>query len=251
MRAAIIDVDAGNSRLKWRLRGTSAVNVPDDLSMLASDWQSLELEVASVFVSSVASEGVNELIVVASVEAFGRRPHFAAVRNGVNGLAVAYPEPANLGVDRWLSMLAARAVDASCAWLVFGAGTALTADVISIDGCHRGGYIVPGVQVSLDSLASRTERISVSSLQPEKNWHPGSSTLECVHNGISALYKSYVEAIYQQALLSEPNLRTAWSGGALPFLKQLGFHCGALYYESSLVLDGLAEYSDSLDVGDT
>ena len=59
----------------------------------------------------------------------------AGVRNG-------YLEPGQLGVDRFLALLAARQLGAG-PWLVAGVGTALTVDLLDAHGRHRGGMIAP------------------------------------------------------------------------------------------------------------
>ena len=72
----------------------------------------------------------------------------AGVRNG-------YVEPRQLGVDRWLAMLAAftRYRAAVC---VVDAGTALTVDAVAPDGHHLGGMIVPGPVLMRTALVRET-----------------------------------------------------------------------------------------------
>lgn len=59
----------------------------------------------------------------------------AGVRNG-------YRAPGQLGVDRFLALLAAPS-HGSGAWLVAGVGTALTVDLLDAQGRHLGGMIAP------------------------------------------------------------------------------------------------------------
>jgi type III pantothenate kinase len=79
------------------------------------------------------------------------------VRNG-------YRDPRQLGVDRWLAVVAAfaRVHGAAC---VVDAGTALTVDAVDDTGLHLGGYIVPGLDLMQRALTSSTgdlaERSSV------------------------------------------------------------------------------------------
>jgi type III pantothenate kinase len=56
-------------------------------------------------------------------------------------LQIAYPIPAQLGVDRFLAMLAA--VDEHVPSIVISFGSAITIDVLSADGVHQGGLIAP------------------------------------------------------------------------------------------------------------
>lgn len=56
-------------------------------------------------------------------------------------LIISYPEPKQLGVDRFLSLLAASAEPLPCVIISFG--SALTIDVLTADGQHLGGLIAP------------------------------------------------------------------------------------------------------------
>jgi type III pantothenate kinase len=70
------------------------------------------------------------------------------VRNG-------YRRPEQLGVDRLVAMVAARA-RADGPLCVIDAGTAVTIDFVAADGQHLGGFILPGQQLARDCLLART-----------------------------------------------------------------------------------------------
>jgi type III pantothenate kinase len=74
----------------------------------------------------------------------------------------AYAEPSTLGVDRWLAVIAGHELTGGAA-CVIDAGTAMTIDVVSAEGLHVGGMILPGVQMMVDSLLRSTSDIADNS----------------------------------------------------------------------------------------
>ena len=109
---------------------------------------------------------------------WGLTPGYAESLPALAGVTNGYREPARLGVDRWLALLAAWQELHAGAILV-SAGTALTIDVLQDNGQHGGGYIVPGLRLMRDALIAGTSGVrpeidSVTSLAP------GHSTTEAV-----------------------------------------------------------------------
>jgi len=62
---------------------------------------------------------------------------------------------AQLGVDRWLGLLACRARGLYPA-VVVDAGTATTIDLLDSEGVHQGGYILPGLDMMRSALLAGT-----------------------------------------------------------------------------------------------
>src|SRR5690606_19802241 len=83
-----------------------------------------------------------------------RRISHAATVARLGRLQGGYPEPARLGVDRFLALLAASA-DGGAAALVCGVGTALTLDLVDAGGRHRGGLIAPAPALMRAALQAR------------------------------------------------------------------------------------------------
>jgi type III pantothenate kinase len=76
----------------------------------------------------------------------------AGVRNG-------YLQTWRLGADRWVAMLGARALHPGRALCIVDVGTALTLDLLDAHGQHRGGLLVPGPTLMVESLLSNTAGI--------------------------------------------------------------------------------------------
>lgn len=87
-----------------------------------------------------------------------RRISHAATVSGLGRLQVGYPEPARLGVDRFLALLAA-SDDGGGAALVCGVGTALTLDLVDAAGRHHGGLIAPSPTVMREALHARAAHL--------------------------------------------------------------------------------------------
>ena len=87
-------------------------------------------------------------------------PMAVAERLGVRN---AYARPAALGIDRWLSILAARTT-ASGPLVIANAGVAFAVDLIDATGLHRGGCVVPGERVMREALHAQTSGIAAAAL---------------------------------------------------------------------------------------
>lgn len=172
-------LDLGNTRLKWalaecvdgdwRLGEVQALahGGPDFLPTLAHALRALP-ELASVHLVSVADPALTEALCRCVEESARRRqPLIQRARTEARSgpLVCAYPQPAHLGTDRWLSLRGALGVSAP-PLLVVGAGTALTLDAIDADCRHRGGLILAGIQAMRDGLLSRAPHLQTDSGAP-------------------------------------------------------------------------------------
>ncbi len=82
--------------------------------------------------------------------------------------------------------------------LVVDAGTALTLDLLDKDNQHRGGYIVPGIQMAQRALFGGTDLVRpFNDERHDSDLNPGESTVGCVTAGVLhqqvALVKSVAE----------------------------------------------------------
>lgn len=152
-------VDVGNSRVKWAF-GTSAGFVAvgearhdedDDLrALLGAAHVPGEIRVANV-----AGAEAGDRLAARLRERFGVAPVFARSAASGAGVRSGYADPAQLGVDRWLAICAAFA-RYRAPLCVVDAGTATTIDIVSGDGEHRGGLILPGITLMQSALLGET-----------------------------------------------------------------------------------------------
>ena len=155
--------DLGNTRLKFaRREGNGAISdlgsidhhAGEDFSQLPGDVHG---DVA--WVSAVASPVVRAALLAVLGPRFPRIS-FARTATRCDGLRIAYDVPARLGVDRFLSLLAARPQGEAI--LICGIGTALTLDLLDADGLHRGGRIAPSPTLMRESLHARARQLPAS-----------------------------------------------------------------------------------------
>ncbi len=156
-------VDLGNSRIKWH------DGVPENTShaekyrggtlggKLNKLWGKLKTP-SGIWVCNVAGDKVGETLAHWTLENWGLQPHFARTQVQALGVRNAYAQPTQLGVDRWVAMIAAHKLYRGAVCVV-DCGTAMTLDVVAQDGEHLGGIIAPGISLMRDSLLRRTKGI--------------------------------------------------------------------------------------------
>lgn len=156
-------IDVGNSRVKWVLTEPGSDDaIPEDCAAAHEGDVERIVEAlpsgrpARVAVSQVLGPEVGVALCAALQARYGVTPVMARVRSECAGLQIAYADPARLGVDRWLAMLAARRHAPAEAVVIAMAGTALTLDVVGRDGQHLGGLIAPGLQTARQATLGAT-----------------------------------------------------------------------------------------------
>ncbi|MGM0449362.1 MAG: type III pantothenate kinase [Pseudomonadota bacterium] len=190
----ILQVDAGNSRVHWRLLdGYRKVCGRGDQPWEAVSGRGLEgvdtgamtgLEFASV--AGERAENLKEML----VHETGVGVRTFSVAGKQCGVTNAYSDVARMGVDRWLAMIGAFR-SFSGPLTVLDAGTAITIDHVSADGMHDGGYILPGLTMMKASLGAGTSGVRADPVASGATW-PGRSTSECVHHGVAWLFEAMV-----------------------------------------------------------
>ena len=95
-------------------------------------------------------------------------------------LTNAYRDPQQLGVDRWLALVAASRLVAADA-LVIDAGSAITLDLLSRRDGHLGGAILPGLNTDRERFYRLFPQIDFSDPEFRPAQQPGRSTRECLH----------------------------------------------------------------------
>ena len=164
----ILLLDLGNTRLKWALArpgsqawvAQGAADWHDDLAAtLASAWAGLAAPTAVVAASVVATERETALAEIV-FRLLGVAPRWMRTPLRACGVTNAYAEPQQLGVDRFLALVAAYAEQrAPC--VVVSVGTALTLDALAADGHHLGGLIAPAPALMQQALLGAAARVQM------------------------------------------------------------------------------------------
>ncbi|MFQ5660664.1 MAG: type III pantothenate kinase [Gammaproteobacteria bacterium] len=237
-------VDIGNSRLKWAcLTGSKLQNhgsieyTPKGLTdVLSGHWQGCPVP-RQVSISSVAGEEVAKGISAVVKRLWNIHPVFARVERERCGVVNAYRDVTQLGIDRWLAMIAAwnRYLAPVC---VVDCGTAITIDGVSAGGRHLGGLIIPGLELMQKSLINRAQGIKADiGFEPELAF--GRSTPECLGNGAGYAVASLIDRVAGDLETGQGgSLCRVITGGHAEFINGLLLH--KFDYHPDLVLNGLA-----------
>lgn len=235
----ILELDAGNSCIKWRLLGDGR-KLSGIVSHDPFDWQATLPTRAVVDRARVANVAGDEA--AASLRDFiaktwGVTAEFATSTSACVGVRNSYRNPEALGVDRWLAILAAWRHSARRPCVVVDAGSALTVDFVTASGVFPGGYIVPGLSMMIEALRGGTSQIDFAQ-GAGIDVKPGSNTVDAVQNGCLAMSVAFIEAVLRRFEAEEGEARVLVTGGGGELLVQ---HLSAnVEYQPDLVLDGLA-----------
>ena len=231
----ILDIDIGNSYTKWRLTD-GAVVYRSGSQTTQSISNGLELPpgvpILRVRLSSVVSDSLQGDLVAQMKSQFNAEVAVAKVSSSAAGVTCGYDDPSSLGIDRWLAMMASYSrYQASV--LVVDAGSAMTLDLVTAEGRHIGGYILPGLTLMRDALWGGTDRVKVDADATSGGIDPAQDTAAAVNQG--SLLASI--AVIEKLLVQYQSNLVVTGGDAkqlLPYLK------GKVDYQPNLVIDGLA-----------
>ena len=183
----IIDIDIGNTRVKWRVRdGADVIARGAQETDTLIDGAALQLDdvprLCAARICSVADLCVGQNIQRQLHTRDDIEARFAQVSRRAGGVECGYATVEALGTDRWLAMLAGFQRIGG-ATLVVDAGSALTLDIVSLEGRHLGGYIVAGQRLMRGALWRGTHAVKVASTPVGNLLVPPTNTLDAVGNG--------------------------------------------------------------------
>lgn len=236
----IIDLDVGNSRLKWRSVDAQGALLGRGVQGSSESFAEIARQVGApqrVRVASVREALFAEQLGVRIKACWGLEAEFAKSMLHAAGVISAYAQPEKLGVDRWLAMLAAKARGQG-ACCIIDAGSALTVDLLRADGQHLGGYIVPGLAMQRGSLLEGTA-IRLSEAATWSGSAPGASTSAAIHHGILSMTVAWLVAVSEPVLSSGGSLYLT-GGDAQIFSAHLKTRSVKHELIEDLVLEGLA-----------
>jgi type III pantothenate kinase len=122
------------------------------------------------------------------------------------GMPLRYDNPREIGADRLVNAVAAyERTQGAC--IVVDFGTAITYDPVSAEGEYLGGIISPGVEISVEALASRAAKLPKVDLEPPRALI-GKSTIEAIRSGVIYGFAAMVDGIVGR-LLEEMGEETA------------------------------------------
>ncbi|MCL1860773.1 MAG: type III pantothenate kinase [Proteobacteria bacterium] len=210
-------IDAGNSRIKWRLvgenvraSGACTHDAPNDLAVC------LETPgITRVLGCNVAGPAKGEAL-AAIIARRGLALEWitsGAQRCDVHNM---YAHPTRLGADRWAALIGARGYHRSRDVLVVMAGTATTLDILSADGRFIGGHILPGVELMRQALSQGTAQLPL--MGGRYHSHPR-DTADAIVSGCLNAQAGAIERVFRH--MGAPGAVCLLSGGAADEIEPL------------------------------
>ena len=236
----ILLADVGNSRIKWvgceedefRLRGQAGHGDESWTELVTRLWGELPRPARMLVVSVAGPEARAELSKWVR-HAWAIEAEFVVATAAACGIRNSYTEPERMGADRWVAMIAARALTRQTCYVV-DCGTAVTIDALAADGRHLGGVIVPGMRLMREALYRETRQIPPEAGEVRLF---GQNTRDGVWGGAVYAVASAIDGITaRMAAVGGPGPRLLTGGDAgtvLPCLE------GTYRLEPDLIFKGL------------
>jgi type III pantothenate kinase len=210
----LLCVDIGNTQIAL---GLYADDAPDDpRPPLVRDWRMRtdpritadELEVALGGLLGRYAAQVTGVAALSTVPSLLRELKLLIDRRGDpavivgpgvrTGVPLLVDNPREVGADRVVNTLAAhRLFDTAC--IVVDFGTSTNIDVVSAKGEFLGGALAPGIEISMDALATRAAALrSVEFVRPRSVI--GKNTVECLQSGVLFGFAGQVDGLVHRIL---------------------------------------------------
>lgn len=240
-------IDCGNTRLKWALAhgqpcGGSAIQcrgvvsyANNELAAWVADLKDQPIRQIR-FASVIAPE--QEALVFSVLAQLALEPVRFTVTASAGLLRNGYATQETLGVDRWAAAIGAWGlVGQSC--LVVAAGTATTIDIVEAShadqAVYRGGVILPGLDLMLQSLHQRAARLPEAAGCYCAAPAVADNTHDAITSGVIEATCGAIERMSQRLAEDAPWVLTG--GNAQQLQAVLG---GRARIVDDLVLEGLA-----------
>ncbi|WP_028238766.1 type III pantothenate kinase [Stutzerimonas azotifigens] len=239
----ILELDCGNSFLKWRLwdsrkQAVSLRGRASDLDELVGQLATQPYPIARCRMVSVRGVEETSALVARLEMVTGVAPVLARSTMVLAGVSNGYAEYERLGVDRWLAVVAAyNRVRSPC--VVIDVGTAVTVDYVQGSGVHIGGYIAPGLPLLRKLLTDNTGGVRYQAVEQTRAARsvPGVRTADAVERGCELMVRDFVSAriVAAEALLGKEVVILMTGGDAA-----LAEGFAQVQFVEDLVFEGLA-----------
>lgn len=230
-------IDVGNTHAKWKawvegepyMRGRFETGDDADSFIRWLAKQKVErIVLAEVGAGSILSR-LHEAVAPGKIRQIHSQKSLLGVTN-------CYAEPERLGVDRLLGAVEARHLSAGKPVCVLDVGTAATLDIVDEQGMHRGGYIVPGLEMLREMLQLATERVRYERNDSLQLGY-GQSTAEAVEHGTWGMLLAWLQCEIRRFQQAYPQGQIYLTGG---LMRPLSEHLPeSVICHQDLVLDAL------------
>ncbi|MEU8631651.1 type III pantothenate kinase [Amycolatopsis sp. NPDC048633] len=203
----LLTVDVGNTNIvlglysgsslvgDWRMR-TDARITADELALMVRGLLGPHADaVTGISALSTVPAVLRELRVMLA-RYYDRIPKIVVEPGVRTGVALLVDNPKEVGADRLVNTLAAHHLHTT-ACVVVDFGTSTNVDAISARGEFLGGAFAPGIEISVDALASRAAALRKVELVPPRSVI-GKNTVECLQSGILYGFAGQVDGLVKR-----------------------------------------------------
>ena len=192
-------MDIGNTRTKFAVVNNghiqviaAIVNIDVEIKV-EQDVLNTLTELKNIYICSVGSEELVKYLSNLFNNKFNIKITRLLTQVNFNGITNGYSNFKELGVDRWMAMLAVASKNNNFA--VICAGTAITVDLV-INNKHLGGYIVPTSKLLHNSLTKQTALLPLVNKTSNNNQTVlGRTTEEAIINGTNLMITSFINSV--------------------------------------------------------
>jgi len=237
-------LDVGNTAVKWA-RSTNGglvspgrfVHRAGDIGALAdAAWSGLR-PADEVVIANVAGRDTEAALADWFRAHWQVQPVFLRATATACGVTNGYTDPETLGIDRWAAVVAAHH-DYPGALCVVDCGTAITLDMVTAEGEHRGGLILPGIGILQQTLLQNTAQLRLSGKSPVTTPLADTTTAGisagAVYLLVAAIDRCVADMRAEQGTGIDIIMTGGDAGRILPLLQ------GNAHHAADLVLRGLA-----------
>tara|TARA_R110000782_G_scaffold30891_26_gene76663 strand:- start:586 stop:1329 length:744 start_codon:yes stop_codon:yes gene_type:complete len=196
-------LDIGNSSVNWAMEEAGQFTIYGAFRYDKNNFdRSLQDNLCSlqtpvqVMVANVAGKNIFDCLEAWVEQRWQLKCWQPSVSDKFNRLKNSYINTQEMGIDRWLAMVAAWEKH-QVALCIVGCGTALTIDSIDSQGNHLGGYIVPGIELMQQALVMKTECINVS-INKHASTDYAQDTQAAINNGAFLATTSMIDHVVKR-----------------------------------------------------
>lgn len=224
----LLAIDVGNTntvlglfegdqiRRSWRIK-TDASSTADEIALTFKGLLADAPTVTGVALCSTVPRVLHEMRTVLS-NYFSGIPHVIIEPGVKTGVPILTDNPKEVGADRIVNTLAAHVLYGGPS-IVVDFGTSTNLDVVSEKGEFLGGALAPGIEISLDALASRAAQLrKVELVRPRAAI--GKNTVEALQSGALYGFAGQVDGLVSRiaAELNTPLAAVIATGGLAPIV---------------------------------
>jgi type III pantothenate kinase len=212
----LLCVDIGNTQIALGLYADEPGTADDVDPPLVRDWRMRtdprmtadELDVALTALLGPYAGRVTGIAALSTVPTLLRELRLLIDRRDVpavvvgpgvrTGVPLLVDNPREVGADRVMNTLAAHRLY-STACIVVDFGTSTNIDVVSAKGEFLGGALAPGIEISMEALATRAAALRTVELVRPRSVI-GKNTVECLQSGVLFGFAGQVDGLVRRIL---------------------------------------------------